>query len=162
MCASRTANQAPRPRPSGRVVLIDEQDRVLLFKWETLNVWITPGGGLKPGETYEEAALRELREETSLVVSELGPWVWSRSHVFRWNEMLYDAMERFFLLRTPHFQVSSEGMEPAEREEASVHRWWSLDELSSSKEVFAPRRIAELLAPLVQGLIPGEPIETGS
>ncbi len=135
---------------------------MLLFKWETLNVWITPGGSLKLGETYEEAALRGLREETGLIVPALGPWVWSRSRIFRWNERLYDAKERFFLLRVLHFPVSSEGMEAEEREEAGTHHWWSVDELSASGEGFAPRRMAELLTPLIQGTIPTGPVETGT
>ena len=46
----------PIPRPTARVVLIDSGDRLLLFKWLPSNVWITPGGAVEPGETYEEAA----------------------------------------------------------------------------------------------------------
>ena len=161
MCACQNPGEVPRPRPAGRVVLIDEQDRILLFNWKTLNVWITPGGGLKRGESYEEGALRELKEETGLVVPGLGPCVWSRNHIFRWNGRLYDAKERFFLLRAPNFQVSSEGMEEAELEEASAHHWWTIGELSGSKERFAPRRIAELLPPLLKGEIPAAPVDTG-
>ena len=148
-------------RHAGRVVLIDDRDRLLLFKWEALNVWITPGGGLHAGETYEQAARRELREETGLAIRELGPWVWSRSHTFRWNGRLYDAVERFFLMRTAQFLVSSIGMEPAEAAGASEYRWWSVEELSASSETFAPTRLAELLPPLILHKIPPMPIDTG-
>ena len=148
-------------RHAGRVLLIDSRDRLLLFKWEALEVWITPGGGLHAGESYEQAARRELREETGLAIPELGPWVWSRSHAFRWNGRLYDAVERFFLVRTTRFPVSSIGMEPAEAAEISEHRWWSVDELAASRETFAPTRLAELLPPLIQGEVPPMPIDTG-
>ena len=88
------------------MLLIDHGDRLLLFKWEALDVWITPGGGLLPGETYEEAARRELQEETGITDIELGPWVWARRHVFRWRNQLYEAIERFFLVRTAHVTIS--------------------------------------------------------
>ena len=32
------------------------------------DLWLVPGGGLEPGETHQEGMLRELREETGLVV----------------------------------------------------------------------------------------------
>ena len=39
---------------------------------------MTPGGGLEGDETFEEAAVRELREETGITGVEIGPWIWLR------------------------------------------------------------------------------------
>ena len=155
---------SPIPRPAARVILLDARDRLLLFKWKPPNVWITPGGGLEPGETHEQAALRELREETGLSGAELGPWVWSRQSVFEWRNRLYEALERFYLVRVQEHSVSSDGLDPVELVEMTEHRWWSASDIraSAGRESFAPRRLSELLPPLIEGQIPESPIETGT
>ena len=45
-------------------VIFDDQGRVLLQKRRDFRVWALPGGGIEPGETSEQAAIREVREET--------------------------------------------------------------------------------------------------
>jgi 8-oxo-dGTP diphosphatase len=49
------------------VFIFDEKQRVLLVKQNYGNkLWAVPGGAIDPGETPQDAALRELREETGL------------------------------------------------------------------------------------------------
>src|SRR5581483_2820535 len=81
------ATELPRHRPTSRLLVIDPRDRILLLRvheprFEQPILWFTPGGGLDPGETFEQAAVRELWEETG-IVAPLGPCVWRRRHVLR-------------------------------------------------------------------------------
>ena len=73
-------------RPTSRWLIVDGQGRVLLFRFDYADgplagtaFWATPGGGCDPGETYADAACRELFEETGVRSVELlgrtGGWI---------------------------------------------------------------------------------------
>ncbi|HEV7209048.1 MAG TPA: NUDIX hydrolase, partial [Mycobacteriales bacterium] len=49
-------------RPTVRVLLLDEADRLLLFRMQALDgpIWCPAGGGVEPDETARQAAAREL------------------------------------------------------------------------------------------------------
>jgi 8-oxo-dGTP pyrophosphatase MutT (NUDIX family) len=46
---------------------------VILHRHRRLGIWVQPGGHVDPGETAEEAALRETTEETGLAVRHVEP-----------------------------------------------------------------------------------------
>lgn len=48
--------------------VFDEEGHVLLSRRGDLNVWNLPGGRLDTGESLEQAAIREVREETGVIV----------------------------------------------------------------------------------------------
>ncbi|MEM8738359.1 MAG: NUDIX domain-containing protein [Planctomycetota bacterium] len=66
----RHAQAGDELRHAARVLLLDARGRILLFRFvdpvTAAPFWITPGGGLDPGETHREAAQRELKEETGI------------------------------------------------------------------------------------------------
>jgi len=159
----------PFVRPTARVVLLDPRDRLMLIlatvtvdrDQGTESFWHMPGGKVEPGESYEQAASRECAEETGIRHISVGPLVWHRRHVAQWRGRWYDWRERYFAARTDDIQTTPRHMEGPELEEYREHRWWTLDEVRRSGEIFVPGRLADLLPPLLHGDLPGEPIDAG-
>lgn len=145
-------------RHSARVLLLDGTDRLLLMRHG--DAWFTPGGGLEPGEQPREAAVRELYEEIGLrvEVDELGPLVAmtsGRAELGWVNGLLRDDM---FLHRVASHEVDTSGLGPHETRSYRGHRWWSVDELARTDATIYPLRLAPLVADLVAGRIPAEPV----
>ena len=154
-----------RIRQGVRAVVLDPADRVLLvrFQFPETSLWATPGGGIDEGESPEEAIVRELAEEVGLDEVELGPWIWTREHVFPFLDGRWDGQaERFVVVRTPAFEPAPRfTVEQLAAEYVAGMRWWTPDELEASDELFAPRRLPELVAALLRDGPPGEPVDVG-
>jgi 8-oxo-dGTP pyrophosphatase MutT (NUDIX family) len=75
---------------------------------DVLACWFCPGGGLETGEGYEQAARRELFEETGIVAEELGPVVLERTVRFTWDGVEFDQTEHYFVVRTSVQEISSD------------------------------------------------------
>ena len=141
-----------RIREAARAVVLDHDDRVLLTRFEFRDgreVWTTVGGGLEPGETYEDAARRELVEEAGLEVESVGACIWTRDHLIP-DPISFDMQrERFFLVRTPPFEprpalswaeLNGEGM--------TAIRWWTVDEiLAAGGDAVRPTSSGQLAPP---------------
>jgi 8-oxo-dGTP pyrophosphatase MutT (NUDIX family) len=143
------------------VVLLDENDRVLLLRFRdgARTWWCTPGGGIEPGETAEQSAVRELREETGLESVELGPRIWTRRHLGTYQGRPFDQAEQIYFARVTSFEARPAPAAIGEGFDAI--RWWTLEELSASTEDVAPRNLAEGIRSLLADGLPATPIDVG-
>lgn len=140
-------------RPTARWLILDRRGRVLLFRFVYAEgpltgtaFWATPGGGCEPGETYEDAARRELFEETGLSIADPGPQVARVRVRFRLPDgRMANVDQRFFLLRTRDFDLSPEGWTEEEQRVLVEHRWWDVADIRASNETIWPTELAEML-----------------
>jgi 8-oxo-dGTP pyrophosphatase MutT (NUDIX family) len=149
-------------RKVARVVLLDHRDRILLIHgFEPENPaedwWFTPGGGLEEDESREEAALRELTEETGITDVELGPVVWQRKCSFTFDGRRWEQDEWYYLARTGQTEAAPLRLTELERRSVTGLRWWTSAELLSARETVYPTRLAGLLRRLLDEGPPDTP-----
>jgi len=78
-----TEGHTPRVRVAARALIIRDGAVLLqVCRIGGLQIHLLPGGGQEPGETLAEAVVREVREETGLVVA-AGPLLWVREFIPR-------------------------------------------------------------------------------
>lgn len=154
-----------RLRTAARAVVLDPAERILLVRFEmtTWTGWATPGGGLADGETHEGAIRRELAEEVGLADFELGPTIWHRTHIVPFLSGQWDGQtERFFLVRTPDFTPAPHfSADELRAEHVTAWRWWTMEEMETASEAFAPRELPRLMRQLLREGPPPEPMEVG-
>ena len=58
--------------PSTTAIVADNHGRIALVKRKDNELWALPGGGMELGESIEQGAVREVKEETGLDVEVVG------------------------------------------------------------------------------------------
>jgi 8-oxo-dGTP pyrophosphatase MutT (NUDIX family) len=156
-----SAGRAGAPRPArlterrwtARILLLDPDRRVLLFEDSDPGLagpptfWITPGGGLDPGETAEQAAIRELAEETGLVLDPAllrGP-IAHRTVVHGYSDKIVEQDETYFVATVASFVVDVAGHTADEQTTFIGHRWWRRDEIRSTSARVWPTSLIDLI-----------------
>jgi ADP-ribose pyrophosphatase YjhB (NUDIX family) len=137
-------------RSTARLVLFDADRRVLLFRHADghgREFWATPGGGLEPGETAEEAARREAAEELGAWNVVLAP-LWTGSSIFPFTDRAVSQSETFFLVTTESEVLGPEVEATHRLERIREARWWSLAEIESCREPLFPTDLADRLKAL--------------
>lgn len=136
-------------RPAARILLVDGDGRVLLFRFDPDDrppFWCTPGGALDPGESYAEAARRELLEETG-IDADPGPEVARRQVAFTTIEGVpVDADERYFLVRVQEAAIDTARHTALEQRVMTRWRWFTRQELAAHDEPYFPEDLADILA----------------
>lgn len=152
-----------RIREAVRGLVVDQNNHVLLahLAFPARSVWVLPGGGLEADETHHQGLLRELREEVGLSPDEIGPHLWTRTHIIPFIDGKWDGQrERAYLVRTPRFEPAPLLSTEQLRAEYLVDlRWWTVDELLAEPDstFFAPVHLPRLVHEVVALGPPAEP-----
>ena len=141
-------------RATSRVLLIDPSGAVLMFlqygKDHAVHPrWITPGGGVDPGESHDQAAIREVFEETGLVL-ETVPAAFLEEDFApdqRWHPYQRGHWA-WYDIRTDRFNPVRDGWTDEERADVVEWRWMTADELAAEIHDVEPETLPVLLREL--------------
>ncbi|MET0606844.1 MAG: NUDIX domain-containing protein [Beijerinckiaceae bacterium] len=165
-----TPDAEPGVRRTSRLIVLDPRDRLLLLQYEThvasdapgsaaRPFWYTPGGGIDPGETPEEAALRELDEEVGIRGVALGPCVATcKALRDRFINVAF-CHERYYLVRAPSDRIDTSRLAETDLDPVLDVRWWNVEEFVAANEFLIPMSAIRLVRRIVAGEAPPEPID---
>ena len=143
-----TLNPALRLRPAARLIVLDPAGRALMFRYDVPGrdpFWVTAGGEVDPGESFEDAARRELLEETG-ITADPGPQIARMTPEFITVQgEPVQADERFFLIRVAEARIDTAGHTELEQALMTQHRWFTLEELESWHEAVFPVELAAMI-----------------
>lgn len=143
-----TAPGSPEPihRVAARVLPVNAAGEVLLLQGQDpahpgdLH-WVSVGGAVDPGETLVAAGVREMLEETGVVLPEealVGP-VHRASHPFSWDGVAYLSDNHFFAVPLDDpIDVHFGGLEPGEVGNILQALWWTPEALREDGTAASP------------------------
>jgi 8-oxo-dGTP pyrophosphatase MutT (NUDIX family) len=159
-------------RNSVKIILLNEKDELLLMCADNPKItsadgeyhgrfWFLTGGEIEKGESTEEAAIRELHEETGLKKEEvtLGPIVWFGEFDLQIKGILTHLKQTFIVARTKKKKVSFTKLDEWEKESLEHLCWFSLEDIKNCPEVIYPVDLPEILPSIISGRYPKEPLE---
>lgn len=129
-----------RNRLAARILVIDPNNRLLMFRFtpdDRPPLWATAGGEVDPGESFSEAARRELREETG-IDADPGVVVAERESDFiTFAGEPVHAVEKYFVVYVVSQKIDQSGHTTSEQAVMRHHEWWSMgDLLCTDEDVF--------------------------
>ncbi|MFA6427791.1 MAG: NUDIX hydrolase [Candidatus Magasanikbacteria bacterium] len=115
------------------VTILNDKKEILYIHRADRDLWETPGGGLEPGETPYDAAVREVKEETGydIEIDRLSG-IYIRPHN---NGMVFNFVGHVI-----------GGKLKLQKEEVNDCKWFSYDELPRNTSPYKKERIAYVLS----------------
>lgn len=138
-----------RLRRAARIIVLDPKDRALMFRFDVEDrppFWVTAGGECEPDESFEDAARRELYEETG-IHADPGPQIAQTTPEFVTVEgEPVQADERYFLVRVGEAKIDTSNHTVLEQRVMTQHRWFTSCELRNWPEAIFPETIADMIS----------------
>lgn len=145
------ADRPVRTRSAVRVIVVGPDDLVLLFEDSDPGIpgvtwWVTPGGGMDPGESERATAVREVAEETGHLLAEddlVGPLA-TRFAVHGYSDQILEQQESFYLARVGTLEIDISAHTEEEQITLQGHRWWSRSEIDAADAWIWPAQLVQL------------------
>ena len=113
--------------PGARIVIEDPAGQILLQKRTDFGVWGLPGGNAEEGEGLETVVIREVAEETGLVVSDVRPFGFGCDPEIETHTFPNGDRCQFFVL---NFYTREFSGKPRTTDDESIELgWFSSDDL---------------------------------
>jgi 8-oxo-dGTP pyrophosphatase MutT (NUDIX family) len=162
----------PQTRKAVRILLINDKKELLLMCVENFDIktldgskhkrlWCTVGGGIEKDESIQEAAVRELYEETGLSDTDinLGPIVWFSNVELILKGIPTQLEESFVVAHTKQTHVALHAPTQDEKETVTKFHWFTLEEIIKSNDPIFPLRLSEFLPDILSKKYPPTPFE---
>lgn len=141
-------NPRLRLRRAARLIVLDGEGRALMFRYDVPGrdpFWVTAGGECEPDESFEDAARRELLEETG-IIADPGPQIAQMTPEFITVQgEPVQADERFFLVRVEKAEIDTSRHTETELALMTQYRWFNRDELVTWPEAVFPANLAAMI-----------------
>ena len=143
-----SAGSALRIRRAARLIVLNVEGRALMFRYDVPGrdpFWVTAGGECEPDESFEEAARRELLEETGIIADPGEQIAQMTPEFITVQGEPVQADERFFLIRVAKAEIDTSRHTETELALMTQHRWFTRAELADWPEAVFPANLAEMI-----------------
>jgi 8-oxo-dGTP pyrophosphatase MutT (NUDIX family) len=141
-------NTSLRLRRAARLIVLDPEGRALMFRYDVPGrppFWVTAGGECEPDESFNDAARRELLEETG-IIADPGHEIARMTPEFITVEgEPVQADERFYLIRVDEARIDTSRHTALEQQLMTQHRWFTRAELADWPEAVFPQNLIAMI-----------------